>query len=114
MSVMMVFNAVILVIGIYMIVSALQMKKSGKISQMLLAKEELKKVKDENGFITFLYRREILLGVVMIIVGILGFFEEKVSLPGAFRMVEVVIFLAAFLWFQNSLMKARQKFLRQI
>ena len=46
MDVMLVFNVVVALFGAYMIWSALQMKKSGKINSMVLAQEELKKVKD--------------------------------------------------------------------
>ena len=55
---MLVFNVVVALFGAYMIWSALQMKKSGKINSMVLAQEELKKVKDTKGFIEFLYWRE--------------------------------------------------------
>ena len=55
---MLVFNVVVALFGAYMIWSALQMKKSGRINSMVLAQEELKKVKDTKGFIEFLYWRE--------------------------------------------------------
>ena len=42
MDVMLVFNVVVALFGAYMIWSALQMKKSGKINSMVLAQEELK------------------------------------------------------------------------
>lgn len=43
MKVMVVFDAVILLFGIYMVVSSLQMKKSGRINAMVIAEEEMKK-----------------------------------------------------------------------
>ena len=45
MDVMLVFDAVVALFGAYMIGSALHMKKSGRINSMVLAQEELKKVK---------------------------------------------------------------------
>ena len=57
MDVMLVFDAVVALFGAYMIGSALHMKKSGRINSMVLAQEELKKVKDTKGFIEFLYWR---------------------------------------------------------
>ena len=53
MKVMVVFDAVILLFGIYMVVSSLQMKKSGRINAMVIAEEEMKKCKDTAGFIAF-------------------------------------------------------------
>ena len=58
MDVMLVFDAVVALFGAYMIGSALHMKKSGRINSMVLAQEELKKVKDTKGFIEFLYWRD--------------------------------------------------------
>ena len=58
MKVMVVFDAVILLFGIYMVVSSLQMKKSGRINAMVIAEEEMKKCKDTAGFIAFIYWRE--------------------------------------------------------
>ena len=75
---MLVFNVVVALFGAYMIWSALQMKKSGKINSMVLAQEELKKVKDTKGFIEFLYWREMLFGALGLIVGVLGVLNETV------------------------------------
>ena len=56
MKVMLVFDAVILLFGIYMVISSLQMKKSGRINAMVIAEEEMKKCKDTAGFIAFVWR----------------------------------------------------------
>ena len=111
MDVMLVFNVVVALFGAYMIWSALQMKKSGKINSMVLAQEELKKVKDTKGFIEFLYWREMLFGALVLIVGVLGVLNETVMPIGKASILEVIIFLAAFIWNQKSLAKAREKFL---
>ena len=103
---MLVFDAVVALFGAYMIGSALHMKKSGRINSMVLAQEELKK-----GFIDFLYWREMLFGALVLIVGVLGVLNETVMPIGKASILEVIIFLAAFIWFQNSLAKAREKFL---
>ena len=102
MDVMLVFDAVVALFGAYMIGSALHMKKSGRINSMVLAQEELKK---------FLYWREMLFGALVLIVGFLGVLNETVMPIGKASILEVIIFLAAFIWFQNSLAKAREKFL---
>lgn len=78
MDVMLVFDAVVTLFGAYMIGSALHMKKSGRINSMVLAQEELKKVKDTKGFIEFLYWREMLFGALVLIVGVLGVLNETV------------------------------------
>ena len=83
MDVMLVFDAVVALFGAYMIGSALHMKKSGRINSMVLAQEELKKVKDTKGFIEFLYWREMLFGALVLIVGFLGVLNETVMPIGS-------------------------------
>ena len=97
MDVMLIFDVVVALFGAYMIFSALQMKKSGKINSMVLAQEELKKVKDTKGFIEFLYWREMLFGALVLIVGFLGLLNETIISIGKASILEVIIFLAAFI-----------------
>ena len=108
MKVMLVFDAVILLFGIYMVISSLQMKKSGRINAMVIAEEEMKKCKDTAGFIAFIYWREAVFGGI---VGLIGIINELTNFLGKLTLLELVIFLGSFLWFQNSLKTAREKFL---
>jgi len=108
MKVMLVFDAVILLFGIYMVISSLQMKKSGRINAMVIAEEEMKKCKDTAGFIAFIYWREAVFGGIVALIGIIN---ELTNFLGKLTLLELVIFLGSFLWFQNSLKTAREKFL---
>ena len=111
MKVMLVFDAVILLFGIYMVISSLQMKKSGRINAMVIAEEEMKKCKDTAGFIEFIYWREAVFGGIVALVGLIGIINELTNFLGKLTLLELVIFLGSFLWFQNSLKTAREKFL---
>ena len=111
MKVMIVFDAVILLFGIYMVISSLQMKKSGRINAMVIAEKEMKKCKDPAGFIAFIYWREALFGGIVALVGLIGILNELTNFLGKLTLAELVIFLGSFLWFQNSLKTAREKFL---
>lgn len=55
--------------------------------------------------------KEAVFGALIIAVGVLGIINDKVVSLGAFNVVELLIFLAAFLWFQSQLRKAREQFL---
>ncbi len=111
--VMLVLDVVIAFFGLYMVVTALQMKKTGKINEILLAKDEYKKCKDEQGFITFFYWREALYGACVLLVGILGILDKTVWKLGKLNYVEVLIILAGYVWFQHSLNQARDQFFRK-
>ena len=98
MDVMLIFDVVIAIFGVYMIAAALKMKKTARC----------RKTKE---FIAFIYWKEAVFGALIIAVGVLGIINDKVVSLGAFNVVELLIFLAAFLWFQSQLRKAREQFL---
>lgn len=111
MDVMTIFDAVITIFGVYMIGAAFKMKKTGEISSAVITAEEIRKCKDKKGFIAFIYWKEALFGALIVLVGILGIINDQVVSLGAFNIVEMLVFLAAFLWFQSQLRRARERFL---
>lgn len=111
MSVMIVFHIVVTVVGLYMTAAGLKMKKTGEISPLLLAEEELKKCKNKKGFISYIYWKEMVLGVVMAAVGLFGLVNELLMELGNLKYVELVVFLAVFFWFWRELGTAREKYL---
>lgn len=111
MEVMLIFYVVMMGFGVYMIGAAFKMKKTGEISSAVITEEEIAKCKNKQGFIEFVYWKEAIFGVMIILVGALGIINDKVVSLGIFNIVELVVFLGAFVWFQNSLRKAREQFL---
>lgn len=111
MNIMPVIDLVILVFGAYMVLSAMKMKKTGKINTTVITAEEIKSGSDQAGFIGYIYRKEALFGGIIIIVGILGLVNDLLISLGYFNILEMILFLAAFLWFQHHLGKARAQFL---
>lgn len=111
MNIMLILDVVIAGVGIYMIAAGLKMKKTGEISSLVLAEEELKKCKDKKGFIAYIYWKEAVLGGVMTAVGLLGLVNELVKALGNFKYIELLVFLAVFLWFWRELGAAREKYL---
>lgn len=111
MDVMLIFDVVIAIFGVYMIGAALKMKKTGKISSAVITAEEIARCRETKEFIAFIYWKEAVFGALIIAVGVLGIINDKVVSLGAFNVVELLIFLAAFLWFQSQLRKAREQFL---
>lgn len=111
MNVMTIFNVVIAGFGVYMIGVALKMKRTGEISSVVINPEEIARCRDKKGFIAFMYWREAVFGGIVTLTGVLGFINDMVVSLGGFLIVEMLVFLAAFLWFQTSLRRAREKFL---
>jgi hypothetical protein len=111
MDIMMIMDAVILLFGLYMLVSALKMKKSGVISELLLTREEIARCKKTADLITFIYWREAAFGVVLAAAGVLGLVNERLVSLGNLKFAGLAVFLAAFLWFRIQLKNARERFL---
>lgn len=112
MDVITIFDVVITIFGLYMIGAALKMKKTGEISSAVITAEEIARCRDKKGFIAFIYWKEAVFGALIVVVGILGIINDQVVSLGIYNLVEMVVFLAAFLWFQSQLRRAREQFLK--
>lgn len=110
MDVMLIFDVILIVFGLYMIGAAFQMKKQGRISSVMLTPEEITKCKNPTGFITYMYGREVTFGVAVVVMGIFGLLNDLIFELSAYNVVEMLLFLGAFLWFQGELRKARMNF----
>lgn len=107
MNTMVIFDVVITLFGLYMVGAAVQMKKSGKISSMVVSKEEQKHCKNTKAFIDQIYKKEAVFGGIMAIVGILDLVDELVISIQYANVFEMLIFLMAFLWFNREMRSAR-------
>ena len=103
MDVMLIFDVVIAIFGVYML--------DRMVSNAVITAEEIARCRKTKEFIAFIYWKEAVFGALIIAVGVLGIINDKVVSLGAFNVVELLIFLAAFLWFQSQLRKAREQFL---
>lgn len=106
-----VLDAVIAIMGVYLIFAGWKMKKTNEISVLLIAEEERKKCKNKERFIQDIYWKEMTFGVAMTIVAVLGFINEFVTKLGKFNYIELAVFLLVFIWFQHELVAARGKYL---
>ena len=112
MDVMMIFDVLMIGIGIYMIAAGLQMKKENTISKILLAEEELIKCKNTKAFISYIYWREAIMGVALVLYGAIGLLDKFVfKIGGILEYIPIVLLLIVFFWFYNGLQTARIKFL---
>ena len=111
MDVMMIFNVVLMILGVCMAVSAFNMKKSKQIG-MILAEEEVYKCKDTVGFIESVYRRQIVLGIALVVYGGVGLLDKFIlKIGGVFNYVPKILILVVFLWFYKGLQSAKTEYL---
>lgn len=107
-----ILDIVITALGIYLICVTLGMKKDKKINKMFLSPEELKKVKDVEGFINFVSPVCLIFGVITIILGILGLVSGLVYEIKYYNWIEMIIFVITLIIFANRFTRAREKYLK--
>lgn len=112
MEMMTLFDVIILIFGIYMIGSGVKMMRTKKLNSVVVAKEELVKCKDEAGMAEFLCRKEMFFGAVFVMAGALGLVSDLYVDLGWLNIVQLVVFVASFIWFMGQLRKAREKYFR--
>lgn len=112
MNVMIIFGCALVIIGFYLILQAVKMKKTNEIAgNIVLSEEDVLKCKDKKGFISYIYGREVLTGVAVIVIGLALIVKELISTAKLPANVVIVIALIIILLFFNSLKEARNRFL---
>ena len=86
MDVMMIFNVVLIILGVCVMVSAFNMKKSNQIG-MILAEEEVYKCKDTAGFIACIYRRQAVMGAALIFYGGIELLDKYILEIGGIQSI---------------------------
>ena len=111
MNVMIIFDAIMTVLGAYLLFMAQKMKKEKRVPSFLIAEQELMRCRDQKGLAEYLFLRIIAFSVVILLFGICGLVNDlAVDLGNAVNIVMILIFLAAWIWFSMELRKARKKY----
>ena len=111
MNLVLIFDVIIAGLGIYMIYSAFQMKKTGEISNVIINELEVTKCKDRKSFIQSIYNQTVIFGAISVIFGVLGCINDTVfSLGKVFDIGGVFIFVGAWLWFTREVRKKKGEY----
>lgn len=112
MNVMIIFGGALVLVGIYLIIQAVKMKKTNELAgNIVLSEEDVMKCKDKKGFISYIYGREVVTGIAVIIIGIALIIKEVVTISAIITDGVIIVALIIILLFFNSLKEARNKFL---
>ncbi len=108
---MIVFDVIITILGIYLCFVAFRMKKNQDIPGIFVAAEELPHCHDKKGFIAFLFPRAAGFGLICLGVGLEGVISDLiVPLGSALNAVMMIVFVGAWIWFSAQLRKGRERF----
>lgn len=106
------FDAIIAGLGIYLIASAVKMKKTREVGTLILTPEELERCKQKDALAEFLCWREMVIGVVFLLFGFVRLLDTYVlKAGGVLDILVMIVLIVAVLWFFKSLQTARAEFL---
>ena len=106
-----IFDIILMVFGAYCIFAATRMKKTGKISNLILNETEAAKISNKQGYIEEVFPKMMIFAGVIALYGILAFLDDIqiVEIP----MVQIIgmgVFIVVMIWFFRALIKARTKY----
>jgi len=108
-----IFDVLIFGCGIYLIYAALKMKKTGEIDSTAIVGKNcnLNKAKDKQGFIDYMYKKSIIMGILIMIGGAIDFVNEKYLQISYLGVVTSVVFFVFIVIYCKISMDAQKKFL---
>jgi len=108
--VMLVFDIIILLYGVYAVISAVRMKKTGIPSAILLSREETGKVRNEKEFCRCMVQPTVTLGIMGILYSVVTLLNRYVFKQGLVELFGVVCFLIVCGWYVKELRKAKERY----
>ncbi|MCR4611550.1 MAG: hypothetical protein K5644_06600 [Lachnospiraceae bacterium] len=110
--VLIIFDVIVLLLGVYLIFNAIKMKKTDTIPGILLAPKELKMCKNPYGFIDYMFPFLLVFGIVCTLFGIVSVLGDGLlDFPAIYNGISVLILLTVWVWFSMMLRKAKTKFM---
>lgn len=111
MDVNVIIKLLIAACGVYMTYTAMQMKVSHQIPEMLVGKTfPLDRAKDQEGFMKKTFPLTMGVGLMLFVVGVIGIFQVFIAYP----VVDIAIMLVLFIiliYYGKFLLKAQKKYL---
>lgn len=105
------FDAFIGILGLYLIYASVKMNRTGEISTVLVSREDIAKCKDKRGFIDFMYKKTLLFGCVSALFGVFVGINDSVYFFGqVFNVAGMLVFLGIWIWFTMQLRKGRAQY----
>ncbi len=106
-------DAMILACGVYVVYLYLDMMKTGAIKSSMLLPQNLniKKCKDVQGFIRFTGGKQLAFGVISIICGAAGLFQDFTQKLGTVPyVIAITAFFVVAIWYAMQIKKAIRLF----
>ncbi|MGN0341387.1 MAG: hypothetical protein ACI4DO_01195 [Roseburia sp.] len=104
--------AVVIILGICCMISAIRMKKTGKISSLIASEDELKKCKKKKELIEELYMPFCGMGLICVAFGLFSIVDQCLyAFPVVIKLFTTLIFVCTCVTVVSRQRKAREKYL---
>lgn len=107
---MIIVDIAILVASLYLLFSAIKMKRTGVIPKLVMGEEMKKLCKDEKGFINAIYPTLLAFSIVALVAGAAGSVFEYLKFPSWASLISSSVFLIVFIIFMIIYKKATKRY----
>lgn len=112
MDFILVFDVIILLLGIYIIFSGIKMNMEKTVPTLFLSRDEVSRCRDTEGMVKFLFPRTLIFGGISALFGVQGLYNDVTgAMSDWVNLVMMLIFLAAWVWFSMALRKGKETYL---
>lgn len=108
-----IFDLLIVICGLYMIYTAVIMKTKGKITAGIVVSKDIdvKKIRDREGFIGYMFGKVLLLGVLTSAIGGLGILTTYLEAPSYITLIGLGCFMVILIVFAVASNKAKKLYI---
>lgn len=98
--------------GAYLIYISVQMKRTGEINSSIVGKRiDMKKAKDPQGYIDYMYLKTIIMGIIVMASGALNYLNDNYWDIPNFGVIASGVFFVVIIIYGKILVDAQKKFL---
>lgn len=107
------FDLFIMASGIYLVYTAVMMKKSGEIKNGIIVSKDIdiNKIKDKQGFINYMYGKVLMIGALAVVVGGGSMLNTKLNGPAYLTLIGIILYLIVFVFYAIAFSKAKKMFI---
>lgn len=103
------FDVIIFIYGVYTIYSSIMMKQTGKLNSWFTGPSGAN-IRDVKGYIDYIYGRTIVMGAMAAVFGVVCFIHDYVMPLTWLVRALVLLFLTVCIWFFISINRAKRRF----
>lgn len=108
-TIVLVFDVIILILGLDALFSAVRMKKTGIPSAILIPKEEQGRIKSKEEFCGKMYLPTILFGIIICLYGVTDLLNRRVLHLPFVDILSIACFLIVCVWYLSKLREVKKE-----